>query len=92
MKLPSIVTLLASAFLTVGAPSVALIATHSSAQARGTCGADYYSNVDGRCVHRPMKARLAPTGATAKCRDGTYSFSQHHSGTCSYHGGVAEWL
>jgi hypothetical protein len=33
-----------------------------------------------------------PTGATAKCKDGTYSKSQHHSGTCSRHGGVAEWL
>jgi hypothetical protein len=33
-----------------------------------------------------------PTGATAKCKDGTYSKSQHHSGTCSGHGGVAEWL
>jgi Protein of unknown function (DUF3761) len=34
----------------------------------------------------------APPGATAQCRDGTYSFSQHHSGTCSHHGGVAVWL
>ena len=33
-----------------------------------------------------------PTGATAKCKDGTYSKSQHHSGTCSSHGGVAQWL
>jgi hypothetical protein len=33
-----------------------------------------------------------PPGATALCRDGTYSFSQHHSGTCSHHGGVAKWL
>lgn len=34
----------------------------------------------------------APPGATARCRDGTYSFSKHHSGTCSHHGGVAAWL
>jgi len=33
-----------------------------------------------------------PTGATAKCVDGTYSFSQHRSGTCSHHYGVARWL
>ncbi|HWJ37004.1 MAG TPA: DUF3761 domain-containing protein [Steroidobacteraceae bacterium] len=33
-----------------------------------------------------------PTGATAKCKDGTYSKSKHHSGTCSHHGGVANWL
>jgi uncharacterized protein DUF3761 len=34
----------------------------------------------------------SPPGATARCRDGTFSFSQHHQGTCSHHGGVAEWL
>jgi Protein of unknown function (DUF3761) len=33
-----------------------------------------------------------PPGATARCRDGTYSFSQHRQGTCSHHSGVAEWL
>lgn len=33
-----------------------------------------------------------PPGATARCRDGTYSFSRHRSGTCSHHGGVAVWL
>ena len=29
---------------------------------------------------------------TARCTDGTYSYSENHSGTCSSHGGVAEWL
>src|SRR5690348_17218393 len=33
-----------------------------------------------------------PPGATAVCRDGTFSYSLHHSGTCSHHGGVARWL
>jgi Protein of unknown function (DUF3761) len=37
-------------------------------------------------------AGSAPPGATALCRDGTYSYSQHRSGTCSHHGGVAKWL
>lgn len=32
-----------------------------------------------------------PSGATAKCRDGTFSFSAHRSGTCSHHQGVAVW-
>lgn len=34
----------------------------------------------------------ASVGATAICRDGTYSFSASRSGTCSHHGGVAQWL
>jgi hypothetical protein len=33
-----------------------------------------------------------PTGAIAKCKDGTYSHSKQHSGACSQHGGVAQWL
>jgi Protein of unknown function (DUF3761) len=35
---------------------------------------------------------LIPAGATAECRDGSYSFSQHRRGTCSHHGGVSRWL
>jgi hypothetical protein len=37
-------------------------------------------------------APAAPAGATAICNDGTYSYSQHRSGTCSHHGGVRVWL
>jgi hypothetical protein len=40
----------------------------------------------------PAAAATPPKGATARCVDGTYSYSQHHSGTCSHHGGVAQWL
>jgi hypothetical protein len=32
-----------------------------------------------------------PNGATAKCRDNTYSHSAHRSGTCARHGGVGQW-
>lgn len=32
------------------------------------------------------------TGAKAKCKDGTFSHSKTHSGTCSKHGGVQDWL
>jgi hypothetical protein len=31
-------------------------------------------------------------GASAVCRDGSYSYSQHRQGTCSHHGGVMKWL
>jgi hypothetical protein len=34
----------------------------------------------------------APVGAKAICRDGTFSYSMHHSGTCSRHGGVLKWI
>jgi Protein of unknown function (DUF3761) len=57
-----------------------------------SCGSDYYRNVDGKCVHRPQALPSAPSNATARCRDGTYSYSQNHRGTCSRHGGVASWL
>jgi Protein of unknown function (DUF3761) len=53
-----------------------------------------YTNRDGNTVHAPARSLSgkAPQGATARCRDGSYSFSRHRSGTCSRHGGVADWL
>lgn len=32
------------------------------------------------------------SGATAKCKDGTYSHAKHHRGSCSRHGGVAQFM
>lgn len=63
---------------------------HSSAYAGGDEG--YYTNVDGHAVHRPSHRASRPAGATARCSDGTWSFSQNHRGTCSHHGGVSTWL
>jgi hypothetical protein len=53
-----------------------------------------YQNRSGETVHAPAhsKSGRVPEGATARCRDGTYSFSRHRSGTCSGHHGVAAWL
>jgi hypothetical protein len=51
-----------------------------------------YVNVDGKRVPSPVFSDKKPAGATARCRDGSYSFSQHRQGTCSHHGGVAEWF
>lgn len=50
-----------------------------------------YVNTAGNTVPRPHQAPSAPAGASAKCRDGSYSFSQNRRGTCSHHGGVAVW-
>lgn len=51
----------------------------------------YYTNSNGQRIHSPAYSRSVPAGATAVCADGTYSFSQHRSGTCSHHGGVSNW-
>jgi len=59
----------------------------------GACDEEtHYVNSSGACVLRPVAATAPPAGATAKCNDGTYSSSQHRQGTCSRHGGVAEFL
>jgi Protein of unknown function (DUF3761) len=53
-----------------------------------------YVNKEGHTVHRPAHtvSGNVPSGASALCRDGSYSFSMNHSGTCSHHGGVSRWL
>ena len=68
------------------------------------CGHGYYQNSDGQCIPDPSSGLPpsgapglvgsggSPPGATAICRDGNYSFSTHHTGTCSGHGGVKQWL
>jgi hypothetical protein len=54
----------------------------------------HYTNKSGKTVHSPAhtKSGAAPNGASAKCGDGSYSFSQSHRGTCSHHNGVLAWL
>jgi hypothetical protein len=53
-----------------------------------------YVNKAGYTVHRPAHtvSGNVPAGASAQCRDGSYSFSMNHRGTCSHHGGVSRWL
>ena len=55
---------------------------------------NYYINSRGNTVQSPTKSPngSVPVGASARCGDGTYSYSQSRRGTCSHHGGVAEWL
>ena len=62
---------------------------YSSYNRRG--GVRYYTNSYGNRVQSPTYYNSRPAGATALCRDGTYSFSQNRRGTCSRHGGVARW-
>jgi|SRR3989344_509303 len=58
----------------------------------GLSNDSYYTNSAGNEVHSPAYSDTVPSGASAQCRDGTYSFSQSRRGTCSHHGGVANWL
>lgn len=53
-----------------------------------------YTNVRGEWIPSPTWAVSGnpPEAATARCRDGAFSFSQSHRGTCSRHGGVRVWL
>lgn len=90
MKLPGVVAL----FLLLSGPAQAhLVAPdHFKSEASPTCTSDSYVNSRGQCVHRPVHSNRTPAGATAKCRDGTFSFSRSRHGTCSHHGGVATWL
>jgi len=57
-----------------------------------SCTNGTYINSAGNTVCSPETSSTVPAGATAKCNDGTYSFSQSRSGTCSHHGGVGSWL
>lgn len=70
-------------------------ASHSSTSggsgSSGSSGSSATSGSSGSTSHH-TEAPVAPGGgATAQCNDGTLSYSQHHQGTCSHHGGVAVW-
>lgn len=81
----------------LGAITVALLLFPAAADARHRSythhhATGYYTATSGHRVHGPVASSHRPAGATAHCRDGTWSFSESHRGTCSWHGGVAQWL
>lgn len=85
-------SLLLALSLALALPSAGLVLPVSPAEAYQRCGSDHYRDSRGHCVRRPTRSGSAPSGASARCRDGTYSFSHSRRGTCSRHGGVARWL
>jgi hypothetical protein len=88
-------TLVSQAVTTPPTAQVTSVGTHVAPPpppAQPSCTNGTYVNSAGNTVCRPEVAGSAPSGATAKCGDGTYSFSQSRRGTCSSHGGVAVWL
>ena len=61
---------------------------YASAARAYSCNDNHYVNSSGHVVHSPSCGEEHEKRA-AECRDGSVSFSEHHRGTCSYHGGVA---
>ncbi|HET6815815.1 MAG TPA: DUF3761 domain-containing protein [Mycobacteriales bacterium] len=53
---------------------------------------EVYVGAYGGSTTSTSTGSTSTSGATAKCVDGTLSYSAHRSGTCSHHGGVAEWI
>ncbi len=90
----SIRAILVVSFITLGSAFGATLTIAQPATVLASCPHGYYENSDGQCIpdERAPTTSGPPPGATAVCRDGTYSFSTHHSGTCSGHGGVDHWL
>jgi hypothetical protein len=84
----------AAALLFSMSSAFAYVAPGTSPDEANLSNHNTYTNRDGNTVHAPARSLSgkAPEGASARCRDGTYSFSRHRSGTCSRHGGVADWL
>lgn len=74
-------------------PSASTPSNTKANQGKPNCTSNgTYVNSKGQTVSRPENCSAAPKGATAQCRDGSYSFSQSRRGTCSHHGGVSKWL
>ena len=84
----------ASSALSIQAPQTETVPAYTPVPSADETDNGYYTNRDGNVVRSPHKEvnGCAASGASARCRDGTCSFSQHRSGTCSRHGGVAEWM
>jgi len=81
IKLFSIIFVVATAFAVISLDSPRSIAQSATASA-----------TPSRTPTRPPAPLSCPYNATARCVDGSCSFSQSRSGACSGHGGVAQWL
>lgn len=86
--------LAATAWISLGVPDAALARACFQPDESGLESHQHYRSRRDDCdVHGPAKSLdgAKPEGASAKCRDGTWSFSHTRSGTCSRHGGVERW-
>ncbi len=77
--------------IALGLAAFLALAGQAGAANAYSCNERYYVNRSGNVVHSPSCGEDKRYHHTAECRDGSTSFSEHHSGTCSHHGGVAHW-
>jgi hypothetical protein len=96
--------ILAATFASLlGTPALADTMEHCAASWKAMTPADKakttYKDYSAMCLKADYKAMPAvestaapPVGATAQCKDGSYSTSKTASGRCSSHGGVAKTL
>jgi len=90
----ALAALAAPAWISPFAPNAALArACFQPDEAKLESHQHYRSRRDDCDVHGPAKSLDGgkPEGASARCRDGTWSFSHSRSGTCSGHKGVERW-
>ncbi|WP_267357144.1 MULTISPECIES: DUF3761 domain-containing protein [unclassified Methylobacterium] len=93
-KTLALAALSALGWLSLGAPDAARArACVQPEESKLESHQHYRSRRDECDVHGPAKSLDGgkPEGASAKCRDGTWSFSHSRSGTCSGHKGVERW-
>ncbi|HSV02642.1 MAG TPA: DUF3761 domain-containing protein [Phenylobacterium sp.] len=79
----------------VSCAAVAAPAPRAAARARPSVLSRITRAPTGTAVNTAAAAPAAPAApgaATARCRDGSLSYSRHRSGSCAGHGGVAAWL
>lgn len=81
--------IVALAFLLTGG-AIAVGLTPKTAQA--DCKNGSYAGPNGKTVCRAVYSVGVPSGAVARCKDGTYSFNANKADTCSHHAGVENWL
>lgn len=85
-KLYSTPVLILLAALVVGGWLANLSSSQSSPPNAGQSSAQLLAATPAPSSSEDFRVR-----PTARCRDGSYSYSAHRSGTCSHHGGVAVW-
>ncbi len=77
---------------TYSPPSSRSTSSHSGGSTYGSSSSHTSYSGSNQLSYRSKKRRRQSGSPTAICRDGTYSYSKNRRGTCSHHGGVAQWL